>query len=454
MSAPIKVAVTGDSFITQRLPRNESQLLEIQQFLFEYDVRFTNFEVTVHHFDQAPSATSGGTWAAARPAVLKDLDWLGFNMLACANNHSLDWLHGGLLSTIDFLEKEEWVYAGIGRNLSEASQPKYLETKSGRVALISVTSSFEQWHRAGEQRPDVPGRPGVNPLGHKKVHRVGRENLEALRKMDASTEVNSTRNINVKEGFWKDSDGPYVFGSLHFEEGEPGTVTYMDPVDAARIAKTIKEAVRQADIVFVSLHAHEMKGDQKNKPADFLKEFCRFCIDEGAHGIIGHGPHILRGIEIYKNRPIFYSLGDFIFQNDTVEKQPTEFYNLYQLGHRNTTADGFDARSQNGTIGLAANQKVFESVIASFEMENGSISEIELTPISLGFEKNRAGKGKPKLADTEQGERILRDLQELSLEFGTTITIQNGKGYIHPEKSNQNGGRSYGESKEVPNFTG
>ena len=429
MSEPIKVALTGDSFITQRLPRDERALLALRKLFSDHDVRFTNFEVIVHHFDQSPSATSGGTWAAARPSVLKDLDWLGFNLLACANNHSLDWLHGGLLSTIDCLEKEDWVYAGIGRNLAEANQPKYLETKNGRVALLSVTSSFDPWHRAGEQRPDVPGRPGVNPIGHKKVHRVSRETLETLKQVDAATEVNSTRNINVKEGFWKDSDG-YLFGNLYFEEGAPGTSSHMDQGDAKRIAKAIHEASRQADIVFVSLHAHEMKGEQKDQPADFLREFSQFCIDEGAHAIIGHGPHILRGIEVYKNRPIFYSLGDFIFQNDTVEKQPAEFYNLYQLGHQNTTADGMDARSQKGTRGLAANPKVFESVIASFAIENGSITEIELTPISLGFEKSRAGKGKPKLAEREHGERILQNLNDLSAEFGTVITIQNGKGLI------------------------
>lgn len=426
----IKAAFTGDSFITQRFPRNESHLKEIQEFLQPFDVKFTNFEVTVHDFNQPPSATSGGTWAAARPFVLKELEWLGFNMLACANNHSLDWLHGGLISTIDCLEKEDWVFAGIGRNLAEASQPKYLETKDGRVAFISVTSSFEPWHRAGEQRPDVPGRPGVNPLGYKKVHRVSKEKVAVLQEIDACTEVNSIRNLNVKEGFWKETNGSYLFGGLHFEEGEPGTFTYMDPSDAGRIKKGIHEASRQADLVFVSLHAHEMKGDQKNRPADFIREFSKFCIDEGAHGVIGHGPHILRGIEIYQNRPIFYSLGDFIFQNDTVERQPAEFYDLYQLHHGHTPADGFDARSQNGTRGLAADPKVFESVIATFEIENGSLSTIELIPISLGFEKSRAGKGRPQFADHEHGMRILGELKELSSEFGTTITIENGKGFI------------------------
>lgn len=97
--------------------------------------------------------------------------------------------------------------------------------------------------------------------------------------------------------------------------------------------RRIDEAKRQADYVLVSIHAHEMEGETKEKPAEFLKTFARACIDQGAHAVIGHGPHIVRGIEIYKNRPIFYSLGNFIFQNDTVSCLPAEFYEKYGLGH-------------------------------------------------------------------------------------------------------------------------
>lgn len=430
MEESIRIALTGDSFITQRIPYNQEKLKHIRDYLHDFDVRFTNFEVTVHHFDQHPSATSGGTWAAARPFVLQDLDWIGMNMMACANNHSLDWLHGGLLCTIEHLEKENWVYAGIGRNLAEAAQPKYLETKNGRVALISITTTFENWHRAGEQRPDVPGRPGINPLGHKQIHRLTKENLEKLKEIESKTEINATRNLNVKEGFSTDHSSSYWFSNLSFEEGQPGTITRMDEKDAERIYRSIVEASRQADLVLVSIHSHEMKGDYKDRPADFVKEFCRACIEKGAHAVIGHGPHILRGIEIYNNRPIFYSLGDFIFQNDTVERQPADFYELYQLGPTHQTADGFDARSGNGTRGLAANSKVFESVIASITYCDGEIRGVELVPISLGFESSRAGRGKPEFVSKAHGEQILSELRQLSSEFGTELLIQNGKGYI------------------------
>jgi poly-gamma-glutamate synthesis protein (capsule biosynthesis protein) len=323
------------------------------------------------------------------------------------------------------------VHAGAGKNLSEANQPRYIDTPHGRVALIATTSTFYDWQRAGEQRPDVPGRPGVNPLRYQAIHRVLPEDFEKLKEIVSQTDVNAIRILNEKEGFAKAEEGAFFVGTVQFEAGEPGTVTLMNQADADRIAKSIREAVRQADVVLVSHHAHEMKGMSKDQPADFLKEFAHFCIDNGAHAYIGHGPHILRGIEIYNNRPIFYSLGDFIFQNDTVEKQPTEFYEIYGLGPQNTPSDGFDARSLNRTRGLAANRKVFESVIAVFDIEEGQIRTVKLHPVSLGFDLPRSRRGRPSLASASDAERILKDLQELSAPFGTSITTVNGIGIIN-----------------------
>src|SRR5699024_6698400 len=115
-------------------------------------------------------------------------------------------------------------------------------------------------------------------------------------------------------------------------EGSPeGKETTPDERDLKRILKSISEAKRQADYVVVSIHAHEMEGEDKAEPAEFLKTFARACIDGGADSIVGHGPHILRGIEIYQGRPIFYSLGNFIFQNETVTHLPADFYDKYGL---------------------------------------------------------------------------------------------------------------------------
>jgi poly-gamma-glutamate capsule biosynthesis protein CapA/YwtB (metallophosphatase superfamily) len=199
-------------------------------------------------------------------------------------------------------------------NLAEASAPKYLECPSGRVALISVTSTFHDCWAAGDQRPDLKGRPGVNPLRYETTHVVTEEMLDQLRKITEVVDINSENKLAVKEGFLTESGNDTLkFGQYEIATGsKPGTSTKAIKSDLERIEKSIKEALRQADYVLVSIHSHEMQGENKDKPAEFLTTIAKECIDIGAHAIIGHGPHILRGIEIYKNRPIFYSLGDFI----------------------------------------------------------------------------------------------------------------------------------------------
>lgn len=423
------IVATGDSLLTQRLPRQDKTCLALKELFEQADIRFTNFELQVHDFEVAPSAVSGGTWVAARPGVIKDLKWLGLNLFAGATNHSLDWGHDGLKTTMRHLKENDCTYAGIGMNLAEASMPCYIDTPEGRVALISVCSSGKDWHIAGEQRPDVPGRPGINMLRFNLINYLPKEDIEVLRKIVDKTYVNARRLQLEREGFIKAEEG-FAVGTSRFEVGEAGTKTFCNQKDLQRILRYISEAKRQADVVLVSHHAHEFRGIDKAVAADFTREFAHACIDAGVDAFLGHGPHILRGIEIYNSKPIFYSLGDFFIQNDSVERQPADFFDIYNLGPDNTPSDGWAARSKNGTSGLVVNRKVFESVITRFVVEDGSIKQVELLPITLGFEKTRSRKGRPELASTSDGERILQDLQKLSDEFDTKITIKDGKGYI------------------------
>ncbi len=423
------IVATGDSLLTQRLPRQDKTCLALKELFEQADICFTNFELQVHDFEVAPSAVSGGTWVAARPGVIKDLKWLGLNLFAGATNHSLDWGHDGLKTTMRHLKENDCTYAGIGMNLAEASMPCYIDTPEGRVALISVCSSGKDWHIAGEQRPDVAGRAGINMLRFNLINYLPKEDIEVLRKIVDKTYVNARRLQLEREGFIKAEEG-FAVGTSRFEVGEAGTKTFCNQKDLQRILRYISEAKRQADVVLISHHAHEFRGIDKAVAADFTREFAHACIEAGVDAFLGHGPHILRGIEIYNSKPIFYSLGDFFIQNDSVERQPADFFDIYNLGPDNTPSDGWAARSKNGTSGLVVNRKVFESVITRFVVEDGSIKQVELLPITLGFEKTRSRKGRPELASTSDGERILQDLQKLSDEFDTKITIKDGKGYI------------------------
>ncbi len=429
-NSTIAFAATGDSFITRRLPSTETAAFrELAALLHKADVRFTNLEVTTHRFEGAPSALSGGTWAVASPDVLRDLKAFGFNLVAWANNHTLDYLYGGLEATERHLNESGFVHAGAGQNLAQASEVKYLETASGRVAFVAATSTFHDFWMAGEQRGDLIGRPGINPLRYTATHIVCAEKMRQLKMIAETVHINAQQNLSMKEGFALEAENDvFLFGKYRFRTGEPeGLVTTPYEPDMRRMLDKISEAKRQADYVLVSIHAHEMKDKAKDRPADFLQVFARSCIDEGAHAVIGHGPHILRGIEMYKKRPIFYSLGNFIFQNDTVSHLPADFYEKYGLGPADNIADALDKRSRNDTVGLGADPKVWSSVIPYWTMEGGEVKELLLYPVELGYGQPRYRRGWPALSG-DSG--ILDRLRELSAPFGTEIGIEGKIGRI------------------------
>ncbi|RSL31444.1 CapA family protein [Salibacterium salarium] len=430
MTGPIALTAAGDCFITRRLSEKNQQAEKLKHFFSHADVRFANLEVTTHDREGSPSPFSGGTWAMASPDVLDDLSYYGFNLLNGATNHTLDYLYGGLEATERNLKKRGFIYAGIGPHLADAAAPKYIETQNGRVAIIACTSTFHESWLAGRQGRDLPGRPGVNPLRYQTVHQVNEEDLQSLREIAEKTDVNADKNLAVKEGFLPADDPSTVnVGGLTFEKGNPpSTYRYPDPTDEQRLVQTVEEAKRQADLVIVSIHSHEMDSEDKSQPADFHKEISRTLIDAGADSIISHGPHILRGIEIYQGKPIFYSIGNFIFQNDTVTHLPPDFYEKYQLSDQATIADALDKRSDFGKKGLGVNPDVWRSVIPYWEMEQGTLTKLTLHPIELGYHLPRYQKGWPSLSDDLS---TMEHLQALSEPFGTKITInKNGTGEV------------------------
>lgn len=429
MTRPILFAATGDSFITRNLPYRDQAFREVSRLLHRADVRIANLETTVHDNEGYPSAQSGGTWAMSPPSVLYVMKDYGFNLIGWANNHTLDYLYGGLEATERNLNEFGFVHAGAGKNLAEAGAPRYLECESARVALIAATSTFHPWWAAGDQRPDSMGRPGINPMRYIMTHHVHEDKLKQLQAISEATDINAFNKLLIEEGFMNDPGKEiFLFGNARFVvSDEEGTSTQPHPRDLQRIVKTINEAKQRADYVIISIHAHEMKGDAKEVPADFLPTFAKACIDAGAHAVVGHGPHLLRGIEIYKNRPIFYSLGDFIFQTEAVTSQPADFYEHYGLDHTHTVADALNAMSANYTRGLCVHREVWESVVPLWKMQDGELVEIELHPIELGFDLPVHRMGWPKLsADT----RILEDLQGLSAPYGTEIKIEGGIGRV------------------------
>ena len=442
-SGDLNIALLGDVMPTRRLAvYREQRYLKLRELLVRADATFANLETCVHRYLEGRLGISGGTYMTTEPHLLEDLKWLGVDLVSCANNHAFDYGEDGILATCSYLDAAGIVHAGTGRNLREARSPAYLEIPNGRIALIAVTSQFRPHMVAGEQRPDVPGRPGINPLRHRVTYTVDAPSLEDLSRIGASLGFNAgaeDRERSVEHGR-PSTDRQYAFGSMNFERGEEfGIRTSANAHDVEENLRQIKEARRMADWVIVSLHCHELGGtkllkagqhNQAERLADFAVDFAHRCIEAGADIFVGHGPQKPLGVEIYRDRPIFYSLGSTIFELETPRFLPHEAYSRYGLGPEAGPADFADTRYRNDTAGHPSNPALWKQVIAKCKFAGRKFSGIELYPLDLGFGKPRWQRGRPLLADESLGREIIERVAQLSQAFGTTLSWQGDRGVI------------------------
>jgi len=421
----MKFTAAGDLAILRRIQPDFEGFSELAPFIRQGDARFFNLETTLHKEGECPSAQlSGGTYLRTDPGVLEDIRGFGFNMLSFNNNHTMDFSYEGLYRTLEHVSGSGYVHAGVGRNLAEASAPRYLETANGRAALISVNTSFTEDMLAGEQTPRVPGRAGINGLRTARRIELPLADIEVIRRIAEETGINVARNISRKEGYTLPlKEGEAELGELRFTAGETArVVTELNETDMRRVEKAIYEAQLQADYILISVHSHQLSGDRKENPSDFLQDFAHRCIDAGAHAVIGHGPHLLRPIEIYRERPIFYSLGDFVLQLYNVDVAPQEFFGKYGLSAASDTVhDLLKKRSRGFTAGLMEDRRMFLSVIPLWEMEDGRLKSLRLMPVECAMSGNRSRIGLPRRGD---GGEIGAYLREICEPFGTEILTE------------------------------
>lgn len=426
----ISLAATGDSLITMRQSvHGEPRFLAMLDLIRGADVALTNLEMLLHDFEGYPAAESGGTYMRASPVMIEELKWMGFDIVSTANNHSLDYTYGGLLATLEVLDAAGVPHAGTGLDLADARKPTYLETTKGRIALIAASSTFSSFGRAGATRRDMQGRPGLNPLRFETSYTVKEETLRKLK--EAAKEAMLSEVVQPEDAY-------YILRSKFVVGDDVGAHTKPHEGDMNGNLESIRDAARQADWVLFSLHAHEGREGEEDRPAEFAETFARACIDNGAHAVIGHGHHGMRGIELRNGRPIFYSLGNFIFQNETVEKMPADFYETYKLDpYSGTPADAFDARRKAPPRHgyplhkwFTEDEKYWMSVMPLMAFEEDKLAELKLYPVELGQSKPRSQRGRPMLAEPGTAKKILEKMRKLSESYGTEITVEKDVGVV------------------------
>lgn len=358
MNREITFLAAGQALIRGDLSRTEdARFGNLLQRIRSADLAFTNFEGAVLGGASCWPTKDDAYCGAVDPVVLRSLAGMGFSAVALANNHAFDLGPGGILATRDEIRRMEVLSAGIGADFSAAAAPGFRDFPFGRACLIAMHCGDRQEAktcRALDARPDrgIPARPGVNWL-------------EGVTKPDGS-------------GDWE-----------------------FLAADVRRHLDTIRQAAGVTDFVIVYVHHHTLGATPERVPPAY-REFCRSCIEAGAHVVLGHGTPVMQGVEVFQGRPIFYNLANFVFHTRAVEMW-------------------------SGRYG----SKPWESCMASARFRaDGSLAGLEIHPIVLGDpEKLTAADSLgrrascPVMADRESGERILRRLADLSGEWGTVFEM-------------------------------
>jgi hypothetical protein len=437
--------MTGDVILNTRVSRTRDPgVIAAVEVLQGADVTHAHLEIPLHDFDASDivgSAEGALSWMRAPTYVADELRWLGVDLVSTASNHSLDYSYGGLRSTLDALRAAGLPHAGTGADLAGAAAPAFADTASGRIALVSATSSFPTFARAGATRSDALGRPGVNPL-------------RALHVIDADTAATIV-DLAAALGLWavRTDEGLVVHPpGLHNSvsrfritdtAGRPSTCC--DPDDLTGYLQAVRQARATADFVIAHLHvqAWDAKAGTMSASPAFVREFAHAAIAAGAGVVLAQGSHApMRGVEIHEGVPVLHDPGP-LFRLGRREVQPHDFYlrwgnpsavrsfdaNLLDAFRARDSATGPESRVHSPRVGNA-HEPGFVVPLCAVDSAVHRIRGIELVPMSWST-ASRATAGFPVRATGSLARRIVDHIAALSAAYDVTITFENGSGWVH-----------------------
>jgi hypothetical protein len=443
VSTTYRLVVTGDVIMNTRVSVcRQRGVVAALDLLRDADISHAHLEIPLHDFDAADvfgAAEGALSWMRGPTWVADELRALGVDIVSTASNHALDYSYGGLRSTIEALDARGLAHAGTGANLAAARAPAFADTAVGRVALVSATSSFPSFARAGAARVDASGRPGVNPLRYIDV--VGPAMADRLCA------------IMGELGLWVMRDGdefvvhpPGLHNSMRrfrTVRGQEKPSTVCDADDLGGNVESIRYAASVADFVLAHLHIQAWDGPDgrmSSTPA-FAREFAHRAVDAGAALVLVQGSHApMRGIEVYRGVPVLYDPGP-LFRLGRREPQPHDFYTRWGNDPRVRSfdaglSDAFGARDTTitGKTVLSPaegndHRPGFVLPVCEIDAASHQVSAIDLHPMTWSS-ASRATTGFPVVASGSAARAVLDRMAELSEPYGTKITVDGGIGRV------------------------
>jgi hypothetical protein len=425
------VVVVGDLLVQE--PVGKLIDPKVAQVIRDADTAIGNMESVIVD-DLTGDIGLAGNYAPKETAA--DMAGLGFDLLSGANNHIGDMGMEGMFQAIRLLDEQGIALAGVGRNLAKARQPAFQQTPKGRIALVGAFATSGTGPQIATDRfGNMGGRPGLSPLRLTAWNVVTDEQLRQLKAMRTSIDARRGEVANPVALAKEEPNKVNLFEG-HFIAGpKPGDYLYeMNQGDLNSILVNVRNGKEYSDYLTFMVHSHQnpyhFQGFSfSHVPSNFEYELAHKVIDSGADLYAGTGMHTIKGVEIYKGRPIFYGLSGFVFHENLVEMDPRVY--LAQddnpLNPKKTALEvgEVDTERQNQPISL-------EALLARMRYDNGKLVEVRIYPVDLGADKTRSWsrQGVPMTPAPAKAREILERLQKLSEPFGTRMDIENGIGVI------------------------
>jgi len=308
----------------------------VQDQLRAADVVFANLECCFYEPEGERSPEDEGFYAPLKAA--EALTIAGVHTVGNANN--VNYGAPAIRSSLARLDELGILHTGAGVNSVEARKPVIVERDGVRFGFLQRTSVY--WSHGHEATANYPG------VATLKAYTAYRPQIEQLRTL-------------TRPGM------------------PPEIVTWADPAALAQFREDMAALRSRADIVIASHHWGLDQG-----VLDYQVEIAHAAIDAGADLVMGHGPHMPLGMEIYKDKPIFYGVGSFSFET----------------GHR--------GRTHPDWIGL---------------MLQVAVEDAALVCVAFAFVRHNAqNETVPRAIAAEQAE--VDQLRRLSTRFGTSLQVE------------------------------
>jgi len=291
---PVKINFVGDIMMGRRYncttaPTNDDDCNDgiipscSSEYILNYinpyfglaaDISIANLETPIISTPNNPHPTKSIIFYS-NPEIMSALEFSGIDAVSLANNHFLDYMVEGLLETQNFLDSSGIAYFGAGVNKEDAMRPIFFNHSGVNIGFIG---SSDRDGRENNEQPYLDA--GYDKPG---FYMNSEQNL--VQQIGSMEEVSNLIVLNIHSGSEYSTTPRFLDG-----EDEDYNPFYTEPT---------RENIA----------------------------FRQFAIDQGVDLVINHHPHVLQGLEIYENKLIAHSLGNFIFDQRYPETWPSIILN-------------------------------------------------------------------------------------------------------------------------------